>query len=91
MLNWCECKNHVTSWLGVWGTLQQENVFRFLIMIPFFCQKLIFLSAKLFQSVFCRQMPINNNHVFFTFNKIKYKGGDGYEILLNSGKEVISF
>lgn len=80
--------------LPVWvfgGTLQQGNVLRFLIMTPYFNCKLIYDFIKIPFVFSYRLIMIRNTIVFFGFNRIILKGGDGREILLNSGKEVISF
>jgi len=70
------------------GTLQQENVYRFLIMIPLLHHNTISLKDKIPNIFFQIDILIK---VIFVFNKSIIKGGGGSDILLNSGKEVISF
>lgn len=91
MSEWCEFENHVTSCLGVWGTLQREIVFGFLIMIRILSQKLFFNFIKIPIKVLYRSFSINWDNCFFNINKANHKGGEDCEFLLNSGKEVNSF
>jgi hypothetical protein len=70
------------------GTLQQENVHRFLIMTSLLHHNIISMKNKIPNIFFLIDIFIK---VIFVFNKLTIKGGGGSDILLNSGKEVISF
>ena len=61
---------------------------RLLIMISIFHHNSTTLSEKTSNAIFLIRRLIK---VIFEFNKLKIKGGGEGDILLNSGKEVISF
>lgn len=60
-------------------------------MTALFFKKNYIILAGIFRTVFSQPMQNNGNRMIFVFNVMRYTGGDGYEILLNPGKEVISF
>jgi len=63
------------------------SVFNFMNFMR--CQIPICFALSVFQQLFYMPILIRNKYKVFIFKK--YKGGDDCEILLNSGKEVISF